>query len=161
MIKLVAFNVLLFACCGYALLRGGAPERIGAAIYAVGTGLTVIARQEAAIRYGSIEFGALIVDLAALIAFLVLALRARRFWPLWIAAFQAVGTAGHIARLADPEMMRWTHAFLLGIWSYPMLLLLAIGTHNHQQRLKRFGSDPAWSPLKGAAPEVLSGSTRA
>lgn len=161
MIKFVAFNVLLFACCGYALLRGGAPERIGASIYAVGTGLTVLARHEAAIRFGSVEIGILIVDMAALIAFLVLALRARRFWPIWITAFQAVSTAGHVARLADPEMLRWTYAFLLGIWSYPMLLLLAIGTYNHQQRLKRFGSDPAWSPLKDAAPEVFSGSTRA
>lgn len=149
--KMIFFYVLLLVCCGYALLRGGAPERIGAAIYAVGTGLTVVALQEAAIRYGSVEVGALIVDMAALIAFLVLALRARRFWPLWIAALQAVGTAGHLAKLADPELMRWAYAFLLGIWSYPMLLLLAIGTYNHQQRLRRFGSDPAWSPHKVAA----------
>ena len=159
--KLVFFYLLLLVCCGYALLRGGAPERIGAAIYAVGTGLTVLARGEAAIRYGSVEVGALIVDVAALIAFLVLALRARRLWPLWMTAFQAISSAGHIAKLADPEMIRWAYAFLLGIWSYPMLLLLAIGTYNHRQRLKRFGSDPAWSLLKGAAPEAFSGSTRA
>ena len=143
--KLVFFYLLLLVCCGYALLRGGGPERIGASIYTVGTGLTVLARGEAAIRYGSLEVGPLIDDLAALIAFLVLALRARRFWPLWMTAFQAVSTAGHLAKLADPEMMRWAYAFLLGIWSYPMLLLLALGTFNHQRRLKRNGTDPSWS----------------
>jgi hypothetical protein len=161
MSKLVVFYVLLLACCGYALLRGGGPERIGASFYAVGTGLTILARGEAAIRYGSLEVGPLIVDLAALISFLVLALYARRFWPLWMTAFQAIGTAGHLAKLADPEMIRWAYAFLLGIWSYPMLLLLALGTWRHQQRLKHFGSDPAWSPHNGTTPEVFRGSTRA
>lgn len=143
--KLTFFYVLLLVCCGYALLRGGWPERIGAAIYAVGTGLTVLARGETAIRYGSVEVGALVVDLAALIAFLVLALRARRFWPLWMTAFQAIGTAGHFAKMADPEMMRWSYAFLLGIWSYPMLILLAVGTFNHRRRLARLGADPSWT----------------
>jgi hypothetical protein len=149
MVKVVVFYVLLLVCCGYALLRGGAPERIGAAIYTVGTGLTVLAYREAAIRFGSVEVGILVVDVAALIAFLVLALCARRFWPLWMTAFQAVSTAGHVVRLADPEMIRWAYAFLLGIWSYPMLLLLALGTFNHQRRLKRFGVDPSWSSFSG------------
>jgi hypothetical protein len=149
MVKLAFFYLLLLACCGYALLRGGAPERIGASIFAVGTGLTVLARHEAATRYGSVEAGVLIVDVAALIAFLVLALLARRLWPLWITAFQAIGTAGHLAKLADPEMIRWAYAFLLGIWSYPMLLLLALGTFNHQRRLKRFGEDKSWSSSSG------------
>ncbi len=151
MIKLVVFNLLLLVCCGYALLRGGAPERIGATIYAVGTGLTVLAHQEAAIRYGTVEVGVLLVDGAALIAFLVLALFARRLWPLWMTAFQLIATAGHFAKLADPEMIRWAYAFLVGIWSYPMLLVLAIGTYNYQQRLRRFGSDRAWSPHEVAA----------
>lgn len=154
MVKLLVFHVLMLACCGYALLRGGAPERIGATIFAVGTGLTAIVRGEAASRFGSVEIGILVVDVVGLIAFLVLALRARRFWPLWMAAFHAVATAGHFAKLADPEMIRWAYAVLLGIWSYPMLLLLAIGTYNHQERLKRFGSDPAWSLLKGATPDA-------
>jgi len=161
MIKLVVFNAILLSCCGYALLRGGAPERIGAAIYTVGTGLTILARGEAAFRFGSVEIGILIVDVAALIAFLLLALRAQRFWPMWMTAFQAIGTAGHLAKLADPEMIRWAYAFLLGIWSYPMLLLLAIGTWRHQQRLKQFGSDLASAPRYGTSPEVFSGSTRA
>lgn len=146
------FYALLLICCSYALLRGGAPERIGAAIYAVGSALTIVARQQVEIRYGSVEVGAFVVDIVALIAFLVLALFARRLWPLWMTAFQAIGTAGHFAKLADPEMIRWAYAFLLGIWSYPMLLLLAIGTYSHQRRLKRTGSDPSWSSSSGRSP---------
>lgn len=146
MVKLALFNVLLLVCCGYALLRGGAPERIGAAIFAIGTALTRLAASGSAGRFGSVEVGIFVVDLAALVAFLILALCARRFWPLWMTALQAVGTASHLAKLANPEMIPWAYAFLLGIWSYPMLILLTIGTYNHQQRLRRFGSDQAWSP---------------
>lgn len=149
MAKLIVFYVLLLICCGYALVRGGAPERIGAAIYAIGTAFTVLAYREAAIRFASIEVGPFVIDVVALIAFLVLALRARRLWPLWMTAFQAVATTGHFAKLADPEMIRWAYAVLLGIWAYPMLLILAIGTFNHQRRLKRNGSDPSWSRSSG------------
>ncbi len=159
MAKLVVFYVLLLVCCGYALLRGGGPERIGASIYAVGTGLTILARDDAAIRYGALEVGPLIVDVAALIAFLVLALCARRLWPLWMTAFQVVGTAGHLAKLADPEMIRWAYAFLLGIWSYPMLLLLALGTFNHRQRLKLFKADPSWSSFSARSGPPKAGPT--
>ena len=35
MLKLVVFNALLVFCCGYAFLRGGAPERIAAILDAL------------------------------------------------------------------------------------------------------------------------------
>jgi len=149
MVKLIVFYLLLLVCCGYALLRGGAPERIGAAIYAIGTALTVLTYRAWAQRFGAVEVGIMALDLATTVALLVLALRARRWWPLWVTALQAVSTVGHLAKLADPQMIRWAYAFLLGIWSYPILAIIAFGTFNHQRRLKRFGSDPSWSSFSG------------
>jgi hypothetical protein len=145
MLKFVVFNALLLVCCGYAFLRGGAPERIGAGIYLFGTALTVAAAWESSNRFGSLEVGILVVDIAALAAFVVLALRANRFWPLWVAALQLLATAGHLAKLLEPNMIRWAYAFLLGAGSYPTLLLFALGTFRHQQRLKKFGVDRSWS----------------
>jgi hypothetical protein len=139
------YVALLIGCCAYVARRGGPPEWIGAAIIAVGSFLSVVALSGGARIYRSVEVGVFIVDVAALLAFLVLALRAQRLWPLWITALQLVGTAGHAMKLADPHLMPWGYAFALRFWVYPMLLLLVIGTWNHQRRVARFGADRSWS----------------
>lgn len=145
MVTNLFFDVVLLACCSYAFWKGGSPEKVGAWIFIGGVLFTRLAVSGAATRYSSIEAGVLIVDVATLTGLLVLALRADRFWPLWVAALQAIGAAGHAVKLANPEVIRWAYAFALAFWSYPMLALLAFGTWNHQRRLAKFGVDKSWS----------------
>jgi hypothetical protein len=145
MVKLVLFNGLLVFCCGYAFWRGGVPERLAAAIFVIGTALTRVATFYWGTGFGAVEMGVLAVDLACLISFVFIALRAERFWPLWVAALQIIGTAGHAVKLLAPDMIPWGYAFLLAAGSYPMLLLIALGTYRHQRRLARNGVDPSWS----------------
>lgn len=139
------FDAILLGSCGYAYWRGGSPERIVASIFILGVLFTRVARSNAAISFTSVEAGILLVDLSALAALLVVALRAERFWPLWVTALHAIGTAGHAVKWADPEVSRWGYAFALAFWSYPMLALLAIGTFCHRRRLARHGVDRSWS----------------
>jgi nicotinamide riboside transporter PnuC len=143
------YLVALVACCGYAFLRGGGPERFGAAIISIGSVLTYLAMSNAATNYRSVEFDAFVIDVLCLLAFVVLALRANRYWPLWVAALQIIGLGGHFVKLAEPGTLRQAYGFALVFWSYPMLLLIALGTFNHQRRLRRFGSDPSWSSSSG------------
>jgi hypothetical protein len=149
MVQSLVFLALLIGCCGYAFLRGGTPERAAALIFAASAILTLVALSSPAIRWNSVEYGAFLVDVATLAALVVLALRSNRLWPLWVTALQAIGTAGHAVKLADPEVIRWAYAFALAFWSYPMLLLLALGTWNHQRRLTRNGADKSWSTSSG------------
>jgi hypothetical protein len=156
MLSIPLYYGLLLLCLGYALLRGGSPERIGTIILLVGSLLTLATVSSQASSYASVETGVFIVDVATLLAFLSLGLRANRFWPLWITALQLIGTSGHIVKLVDPELIPKAYAFAAIFWSYPMLLLLALGTFNHQRRLKRFGSDPSWSSSSGrSAPPTV------
>jgi hypothetical protein len=145
MVTNLFFDFTLLVCCGYAFWRGGSPERIGASIFVAAVVLTRVAVSGAATRYSSIEAGILVVDIATLVALLALALRADRFWPLWVAALQFIGAAAHAVKLVDPNVIRWAYAFALAFWSYPMLFLLALGTWNHQKRLTRNGVDRSWS----------------
>ena len=145
MIQSLIYDVLLVACWAYAMLKGGAPEKIGASVLLVGSALTFALASGPAGRFASMEVGILAVDVAALVAFLILALRAERFWPLWITGLQMIGTAGHVVKLVDPDVIRWAYAFVLAFWSYPMMLLLIAGTWLHQKRLIRYGADRSWS----------------
>lgn len=143
-LNMVVYSTLMAGCWVYALWRGGAPERLGATILAVASLLTGAAISGPA-SFRSVEIGALLVDLLCLVAFLVLALRAERYWPLWVAALQIVGTAVHAVRFVDPDIIHRTYAFMVSIWAYPMIALMVVGTWRHQQRLARLGSDKSWS----------------
>lgn len=149
MVTNLFFDFVLLVCCGYAFWRGGPPERIGATIFVAAVVLTRVAVSGAATRFSSIEAGILFVDVATLVALLALALRANRFWPLWVTALQTIGATAHAVKLADPEVIRWAYAFALAFWSYPMLFLLALGTWNHQKRLAKYGVDKSWSNSSG------------
>jgi hypothetical protein len=153
------YFVLLDIVWTYTLFKGGAPERIAASILALGSALTVAALPPPGTSYMSVEIGVFLVDVGCLIAFLILALRAERFWPLWVTGLQAIGIGGHAIKLVDPTGFPWTYAFALAFWSYPMLLLIVLGTWRHQQRLAKFGADRSWSsswgrsgPTRGGGP---------
>jgi hypothetical protein len=140
------FIGLLVLCCGYALAAGGAPERIGAALYVLGAAVThVFLASHVGSRWLQIEFGVFLIDVVTFGLFCILALRANRFWPLWVSALLGLSVLGHLARLAGPGVLWYAYAIVLTIWSYPILAILAIGTFNHQRRLARFGEDKSWS----------------
>lgn len=145
MIESLIYDALLFSCWLFAMLRGGAPEKIDASVLLSGSALTYVAVSGPSGRFGTVEIGIFLVDVAALVAFVIVALRAERFWPVWVAGLQAVGTAAHAVKLVDPTVIRWAYAFVLAFWAYPMLLLITLGTWNHQRRVARFGADKSWS----------------
>jgi len=139
------FTALMLACCAYAFIGGGAPERIGAAIFLIGSVLTYAALETSAIHYRGVEIGAFIVDLATFLAFVLLALRANRYWPLWVSALLGLGLVGHLAMLLHPRVIPWAYAVVLSIWSYPILLLMVAGTYAHRRRSTGNGADPSWT----------------
>ncbi|MBV8685800.1 MAG: hypothetical protein JOZ90_08930 [Alphaproteobacteria bacterium] len=149
MLPAPAYYTILALCWGYALLRGGPPERIGASIIGIGSILSALALSGSTVRFGSVEVGVFYVDVAALLGFLALALYAERYWPLWVTALQAIGTAGHAVKYVDSHVVRLIYAFALALWAYPMLFLIVLGTWRHQKRVAQFGADRSWSSFSG------------
>ena len=145
MIRILFFNLLLLGSCGYAIARGGAPERITGWLLIGATILTPLTARGLAMRYVQAELGIFIVDVVLLTALTVIALKADRFLPMVLAAMQLDTTAVHILKLFDADLIRITYALMIAAWSYPMLLVLAIGTMRHRRRMARFGEDRAWS----------------
>lgn len=137
MILQLIYWAVLCASCGYAAWRGGTPERAGAAIMAIGSVLSVVVTSDMGVRFRGAEIGIMIVDAAVLVAFLAVALRSDRFWPLWAAAFQAIAIATHVAAVANPAVFWFAYALAQGFWAYPMLLAIVIGTWHRNQRQSR------------------------
>ena len=144
MILHVIFSLSLPLCCAYALLRGAAPERLIAGLFAFGTLATAITGLSEPV-HGQTRIGVFAVDLALLIAVGAVALRANRITPLWITSMQLVTVLAHITNMIMPGYRPTAYVWSITVTSFLMTWLLALQTHFHVGRLGRFGSDRSWS----------------
>lgn len=135
---------LLIFVCGYALLRGGRHERAVALISLVATIVSIAARPLQG-RYVSVNSGELIVDLLVLSAFVAVALASDRFWPLWVAGLQLTTSLGHFLKAVQPDLLPHAYAASVRFWSYPLLLILLIGTWRAHRR-RRLEAPPETQP---------------
>jgi hypothetical protein len=145
MLLVMLFNIFLIASCGYALWRGGAPERICAVLYIVATLLTLLVAPHWQWHFQGVDWGVFTVDLALLAALVLLALHANRFWPMWVCATCGLGLLGHISVIVAPTISPLFYATVSMGSSWPAILLLAIGTWRHSQRVAAGRTDPAWT----------------
>lgn len=124
----VLFRVMLVLVVAYAFWRGSRDERLVAAICiggAIVSKLVVSPLQE---RYIGVEPAIMAVDLLMLAAFVYVALRSQRFWPLWIAGLQLTTILGHLLKAVGGDMVPKAYGVALGFWAYPIIFILAIAT---------------------------------
>jgi hypothetical protein len=129
----IIFYLSLILTSGCAFRFGGRAERLCATILVAGSLLSV-----AVIDYfhhdwmHSAPF-ILLIDTAALAAFVAIALTSHKFWPLWAAGFQLPGVITHIAIMTDPHIVPKSYALAQGFWVYPIMISLVIGIRAHRQ----------------------------
>lgn len=144
MLVTLGFILLLFAVCGFALWRGGPPERWGGASFLIASAATLVAPLPGGPVFRSLEVELLVIDLALLAALLVLAMKANRYWPMWAAAAHSSAVAVHAAKALRPDLVWPIYAVAASASSILVVLILWIGTLRHRRRLRTIGSDPPW-----------------
>ena len=128
--------ILLTLTCGYSLWKGRSDERAAAMVCIIASVVSVFVLSPLAKRYSGVETGELTVDLLVLAAFTYIALKSERFWPLWIAGLQLTASMAHILKSIQLGLMPEAYAAATRIWSYPILLIIAVGAwRNHRRRL--------------------------
>ena len=147
MLEIIPVSTMLFALIvggGYAAVRGGPPERWGAALLFVSVVLSNVVAFASQRHFVTPDMGLMAVDLIFLVGAVVIALRAQRYWPMWVAALQLDTMLTHLLKFSS-FAPPFSYAFALWLWGLPVPLLLAAGAWRHRQRIKQWGSDPAWS----------------
>lgn len=140
----LSMAISLIVGCGYAAVRGGSPERWGALALIVTAVLSNLAAYASQRHFVSPDLGLIVVDLIYLAAAVALALRAQRYWPMWIAALQLDVILTHLLKFSS-FAPPFSYAFALWLWGIPMPLLIGWGAWRHRQRIKQWGLDPAWT----------------
>ena len=143
MVRILIFNSLYIVSMLFAIARGGAPERIGAAILIADFQLSAWVVAPMSTRFNGVEWPMFAVDSAAFLALYILSLLSTRYWPAWMAAIQGCVALSHLAGLRL-EIIPWAYGMAVAGWAYAMLLILAVGTWRHRQRIRCYGADPAW-----------------
>lgn len=121
----VAFLALFLATLTAAFGRGGRPERQGGAML-LGAALATPLLQTR--MFTGIEIGIAAIDMVLLAGLVWLAFNSERRWPVFAAAFQAIGVLTHLARLAAGPVHGDVYGHLLVLWSYPVALSLLWGS---------------------------------
>lgn len=137
------FRILLAIVALYAFLRGRRDERQVGLILVVGVIATHLVISPERHRFGGLETAVMLVDVAVFFGFLWVALKSERFWPLWVAGLQLTTLFGHALKAIDTGLFSWAYGASLAIWSYPIVLLLALGTWRGRRRLHRSGDELA------------------
>lgn len=133
------FRILLALVALYAFFKGRRDERIVSIILIVGVIATHLVISPVRQRFSGVELPVMMVDVIVFGGFLWVSLRSQRFWPLWIAGLQLTTIFGHLLKAVDVHLFSRAYGASLVFWSYPILLILAIGTwrsHHRWQQLQ-------------------------
>jgi hypothetical protein len=127
---------LLILAIAFAWLRGGQPERAAAAaiasMYLLDPLYHLIWGQVTV--YDQINVGHLVIDSIAWLAMVGIALRANRWWTLWLASAQTISVLSHFLRAATSVMYPWVYAAMGRGPSWLEIALLFVGTALAQRR---------------------------
>jgi hypothetical protein len=140
-------NLVSVGFLSAAALRWGAgPEKIcAAAIFAMTFGDPVYHLLVAhGPRYGTVDVGHFIMDVAVAAVFTGVALRANRVYPIWLAAFQLVSLLSHFAREVTDFFPKLAYGLMSYGPYYTTLLILALGIAAHARRSRHLGPYRSW-----------------
>lgn len=123
---LLIYWMMTLCCCLYAICAGGPDGRLGAGLVAFKT----VAGFYAGLMdqsWKQTHYWVLLVDLACLVAFLILSLRSDRLWPLWTAGCALASVTVHIASMGRLRIDPMVYQALKDVWSIPMQLFMVRG----------------------------------
>ena len=142
----------------YALRKGGEPERCVATALVVAAIVSASLPFDPARSFHIVDSKLVLVDITLLTVLIGVALWSSRYWPMWLAAMQLDAVALHGVRAYDAKVWALVYAQLTGLASYPMMILLVVGTIRHHHRVLVSGPELGWvgRPYDGAATKTKS-----
>jgi hypothetical protein len=143
-VRLIFYLLLLCASVFYALRQGGGPERAAAITFILMNISDPFVHAFTPTQFDALDPGHLIIDFLGWLALFTIALRAKRFWPLWVSSLQTISLIAHVAKFLDYSIHPIAYFTMQVASSYLYLVVLIIGTYYHQKRRKKNGNDPSW-----------------
>jgi hypothetical protein len=131
--------LILVVVSSGAIWKGEVEERIAGAALFVTVFATYLLRDHS---WPSLQYAAFAMDAVMLAVLVFLALRTAKYWPLAAAGFQLLAVLTHIGKMIDPQVNQWAYLTAIVIFTYLVIIALAVGTWNSwRARARSHGSD--------------------
>ncbi|PVM87290.1 hypothetical protein DDF62_16800 [Caulobacter radicis] len=134
---MISFGVAIVVC-GLAIRFGDKPARRVGMITLGGWVVSLIVFRNSA-RFADI--GLMAVDGVIAALFVWVSLSSRRLWTVVVAAFQMLGVASHLATVIDHRVTINTYKLSLAVWSYGILVMLAVAVWRHWREQRRVADE--------------------
>lgn len=121
----ILFWAMMAAACGYAVVLGGWEGKCTTAIIASSALAITFSDSWPGLHWHKTDLTVLAIALVALVAMYLVAAFSRRWWPLWVAAFQLNSVAAYLATSFSPHL-----SILQGyetLWSIPGQIIMVVG----------------------------------
>lgn len=125
-LSMIVWVASLLGVSAFALWRGGAVERAVAVGNLAAYAATILFQDMR--NFFDPQIGIMGVDIVFLALLLALAAKTNRTWLLFAAAFQLLAVVIHVAIVADAGVRSLAYFRGLIIWSYLILVSMAVGT---------------------------------
>ena len=120
------FLIILFASCAYAYFAGGREGR-WISLLLIGAAMATFAASFIGYGYARVHLPVLTIDLLLLAGLAAIAIRSRRYWPVWVLALHLGSISTHVARAAEPSLPSIIYFAMQSFWSLPLLLVMVVG----------------------------------
>lgn len=139
-----------------AVWRGGAPERLIVCTFLamIGTDRLYHAVNPEGWHWLQVDLGHFAIDAGAAMSILVIALKANRFYPLWLSALQFVALVSHVVRAINPTISMGAYLLLIVAPSFLQVLIFGGGLIAHLRRQRIYGPYKSWRHSSGHSPET-------
>lgn len=134
---------VLLTVCAIAVWRGQDEERLAAGGELATWALTLVVFKA---RSDDIQWAVFAIDAALLALLFWIALRSKRYWPLFAAGLQLLAVVTHVARALDTQVSGWAYLTAGLVFNYVTLFVIGYG---------------AWTaPRYAETPSIAPGATR-
>lgn len=121
----------------YTLWRGGWPERLVGAITGIAWLATWLSPFNPHTGHSVIQVDIFVIDLLLAAILILIALKADRYWPIWVSTLQVLTISFHGVRWYDSTVLPAAYHHLTVWLAYPALAMIVVGTWRHEQRDRR------------------------
>ena len=136
--RFVTQIALLLLVAFFALKKGGKPERhvvlVLCGMHLANICYAVIAGQWT--DYGATPWFRITLDFAGFALILAIALRADRWWPLWVSGVLLLAVLAHLLRVIDADLPPLVYAVMERWPFWIAIILTGIGTYSHTRRAR-------------------------
>lgn len=135
-----AFWIFAGLCWAYALWFGGGDARVAFALFLlamIGSAIAEVVIDPGGLATTWTGFNAplFLADLIYFVGLYLLALKSKRYWPIWSAGFQLLCVLVHLGPLLDPVLNPKFYRALESMWIVPMLLTMVLGIARDRRAL--------------------------